>query len=139
MKFAIQVTEFKVENFYQGFSITKLKAKLICYVLNLGTWHNYYYYYTFQYFLLMLTDIRFIIFMMTSSPIQKSPSLSVLRDSSRPLPALLFNCQVGVGRTNLGLILGALVFHHLHRTPCNTRWGNFYQYVQCYLYHLLCL
>ncbi|XP_058236639.1 phosphatase domain containing paladin 1b isoform X1 [Hemibagrus wyckioides] len=53
--------------------------------------------------------------------LRKSPSLSVLRDGSKPLPALLFSCQVGVGRTNLGLILGALVFHHLHETTNNTR------------------
>ncbi|KAF7710449.1 phosphatase domain containing paladin 1b isoform X2 [Silurus meridionalis] len=53
--------------------------------------------------------------------LRKSPSLSVLRDSSRPLPALLFSCQVGVGRTNLALILGALVFHHLHGAPYETR------------------
>ncbi|XP_053477266.1 phosphatase domain containing paladin 1b isoform X1 [Ictalurus furcatus] len=53
--------------------------------------------------------------------LRKSPSLSVLRDRSKPLPALLFSCQVGVGRTNLGLILGALVFHHLHGAQYNTR------------------
>ncbi|KAK3554298.1 hypothetical protein QTP70_020153 [Hemibagrus guttatus] len=53
--------------------------------------------------------------------LRKSPSLSVLRDSSKPLPALLFSCQVGVERTNFGLILGALVFHHLHETTNNTR------------------
>uniref|UniRef100_A0A672QAH2 Paladin n=1 Tax=Sinocyclocheilus grahami TaxID=75366 RepID=A0A672QAH2_SINGR len=45
--------------------------------------------------------------------LRETPNLSLMRDSSRPLPALLFSCQVGVGRTNLGLILGALVFHHL--------------------------
>ncbi|XP_026871582.2 phosphatase domain containing paladin 1b isoform X1 [Electrophorus electricus] len=45
--------------------------------------------------------------------LRESPSLSVLRDGSRHPPALLFSCQVGVGRTNLGLILGALVLHHL--------------------------
>ncbi|XP_051945944.1 phosphatase domain containing paladin 1b isoform X1 [Xyrauchen texanus] len=45
--------------------------------------------------------------------LRETPNLSVLRDSSRPVPALLFSCQVGVGRTNLGLILGALVLHHL--------------------------
>ncbi|KAK7148479.1 hypothetical protein R3I93_012723 [Phoxinus phoxinus] len=45
--------------------------------------------------------------------LRETPNLSVMRDSSKPLPALLFSCQVGVGRTNLGLILGALVFHHL--------------------------
>uniref|UniRef100_A0A8C2CS97 Phosphatase domain containing paladin 1b n=1 Tax=Cyprinus carpio TaxID=7962 RepID=A0A8C2CS97_CYPCA len=45
--------------------------------------------------------------------LRETPNLSLMRDSSRPLPALLFSCQVGVGRTNLGLILGALVFHRL--------------------------
>ncbi|XP_055025462.2 phosphatase domain containing paladin 1b isoform X2 [Misgurnus anguillicaudatus] len=45
--------------------------------------------------------------------LRETPNLSVMRDSSRPLPALLFGCQVGVGRTDLGLILGALVLHHL--------------------------
>ncbi|KAM9476799.1 phosphatase domain containing paladin 1b isoform 1-T1 [Clarias gariepinus] len=49
--------------------------------------------------------------------LRKSPSLSILRDCSRPLPAMLFSCQVGVGRTNLGLILGALVFSHLQGAP----------------------
>ncbi|KAI2657882.1 Paladin [Labeo rohita] len=47
------------------------------------------------------------------SILRETPNLSLMRDSSRPLPAMLFSCQVGVGRTNLGLILGALVFHHL--------------------------
>nr|XP_055025465.1 phosphatase domain containing paladin 1b isoform X5 [Misgurnus anguillicaudatus] len=45
--------------------------------------------------------------------LRETPNLSVMRNSSRPLPALLFSCQVGVGRTDLGLILGALVLHHL--------------------------
>uniref|UniRef100_A0A8C2JVT4 Phosphatase domain containing paladin 1b n=1 Tax=Cyprinus carpio TaxID=7962 RepID=A0A8C2JVT4_CYPCA len=40
-----------------------------------------------------------------------TPNLSLMRDSSRPLPALLFSCQVGVGRTNLVL----LIFHLFHR------------------------
>uniref|UniRef100_A0A8B9LF73 Phosphatase domain containing paladin 1b n=1 Tax=Astyanax mexicanus TaxID=7994 RepID=A0A8B9LF73_ASTMX len=47
--------------------------------------------------------------------LRESPGLSVLRDDSRPLPALLFSCQEGVGRTNLGLILGALILQHLQR------------------------
>uniref|UniRef100_A0A672PDK4 Paladin n=1 Tax=Sinocyclocheilus grahami TaxID=75366 RepID=A0A672PDK4_SINGR len=46
---------------------------------------------------------------------QENPSLSLSRDASRPLPALLFSCQVGVGRTNLGMILGSLVMMHLTR------------------------
>ncbi|XP_076830926.1 phosphatase domain containing paladin 1b isoform X2 [Brachyhypopomus gauderio] len=45
--------------------------------------------------------------------LRESPSLSVLREGSRRLPALIFCCQIGVGRTNLGLILGALVLQHL--------------------------
>ncbi|KAI4874210.1 hypothetical protein NFI96_030408 [Prochilodus magdalenae] len=45
--------------------------------------------------------------------LRENPGLSVLSNGSRPLPALLFSCQEGVGRTNLGLILGALVLHHL--------------------------
>ncbi|XP_073773551.1 paladin isoform X1 [Danio rerio] len=48
--------------------------------------------------------------------LRENPSLSLNRDASRPLPALLFSCQVGVGRTNLGLILGTLVMMHLTRT-----------------------
>ncbi|KTF87459.1 hypothetical protein cypCar_00010513 [Cyprinus carpio] len=54
-------------------------------------------------------------------PQQETPNLSLMRDSSRPLPALLFSCQVGVGRTNLGLILGALVFHRLQGASKNPR------------------
>uniref|UniRef100_A0AAR2KNZ8 Paladin n=1 Tax=Pygocentrus nattereri TaxID=42514 RepID=A0AAR2KNZ8_PYGNA len=50
--------------------------------------------------------------------LRESPGLSVLRDGSRPLPALFFSCQEGVGRTNLGLILGALVLHHLQGAAC---------------------
>uniref|UniRef100_A0A7N6BVY5 Paladin n=1 Tax=Anabas testudineus TaxID=64144 RepID=A0A7N6BVY5_ANATE len=45
--------------------------------------------------------------------LRESPSLSLGHDVSRPLPALLFSCQVGVGRTNLGMILGTLVMNRL--------------------------
>ncbi|XP_053731152.1 paladin isoform X2 [Synchiropus splendidus] len=45
--------------------------------------------------------------------LRDSPSLSLGRDSSRPLPALLFSCQVGVGRTNLAMILGTLAMNRL--------------------------
>uniref|UniRef100_A0A7N9AV35 Paladin n=1 Tax=Mastacembelus armatus TaxID=205130 RepID=A0A7N9AV35_9TELE len=41
--------------------------------------------------------------------LRESPSLSLGHAASRPLPALLFSCQVGVGRTNLAMILGTLV------------------------------
>uniref|UniRef100_A0A9J8BK66 Phosphatase domain containing paladin 1b n=1 Tax=Cyprinus carpio carpio TaxID=630221 RepID=A0A9J8BK66_CYPCA len=54
--------------------------------------------------------------------LRETPNLSLMRDSSRPLPALLFSCQVGVGRTNLGLILGALVFHRLQGASKNPRY-----------------
>ncbi|KAL6487175.1 hypothetical protein MHYP_G00038010 [Metynnis hypsauchen] len=53
--------------------------------------------------------------------LRESPGLSVLRDGSRPLPALFFSCQEGVGRTNLGLILGALVLHHLQGAAYTSR------------------
>ncbi|XP_066535008.1 phosphatase domain containing paladin 1b [Hoplias malabaricus] len=52
--------------------------------------------------------------------LKESPGLSVMRDSSKPLPALLFSCQEGVGRTNLGLILGALVLQHLQGEACTS-------------------
>ncbi|XP_044193065.1 paladin isoform X1 [Thunnus albacares] len=45
--------------------------------------------------------------------LRESPSLSLGHDASRPLPALLFSCQVGVGRTNLAMILGTLVMNRL--------------------------
>lgn len=43
---------------------------------------------------------------------QETPSLLLLRDAHGPPPALLFNCQTGVGRTNLGMVLGTLVLFH---------------------------
>ncbi|XP_056627177.1 paladin isoform X1 [Triplophysa dalaica] len=49
--------------------------------------------------------------------LRENPCLSLSRDVSLPLPALLFSCQVGVGRTNLGMILGSLVMMHL--TPAS--------------------
>uniref|UniRef100_A0A8D2ZJD5 Paladin n=2 Tax=Scophthalmus maximus TaxID=52904 RepID=A0A8D2ZJD5_SCOMX len=45
--------------------------------------------------------------------LRESPSLCLGHDVSRPLPALLFSCQVGVGRTNLAMILGTLVMNRL--------------------------
>uniref|UniRef100_U6CSU3 Paladin n=1 Tax=Neovison vison TaxID=452646 RepID=U6CSU3_NEOVI len=45
--------------------------------------------------------------------LRETPSLLPLRDAHGPPPALLFSCQTGVGRTNLGMTLGSLVlFHH---------------------------
>lgn len=47
------------------------------------------------------------------SAIRETPSLLLLRDAHGPPPALLFSCQTGVGRTNLGMVLGTLIlFHH---------------------------
>ncbi|XP_071379523.1 paladin [Centroberyx affinis] len=48
--------------------------------------------------------------------LRESPSLSLGQDASRQLPALLFSCQVGVGRTNLAMILGTLVMNRLKGT-----------------------
>uniref|UniRef100_A0A671XW10 Paladin n=1 Tax=Sparus aurata TaxID=8175 RepID=A0A671XW10_SPAAU len=45
--------------------------------------------------------------------LRESTSLSLGHDASRRLPALLFSCQVGVGRTNLAMILGTLVMNRL--------------------------
>ncbi|XP_019124908.1 paladin isoform X1 [Larimichthys crocea] len=45
--------------------------------------------------------------------LRESTSLSLGHDESRRLPALLFSCQVGVGRTNLAMILGTLVMNRL--------------------------
>ncbi|XP_019473486.1 paladin [Meleagris gallopavo] len=45
--------------------------------------------------------------------LRESPGL-LLRDPSCPPPALLFSCQTGVGRTNLGMALGTLILYH-HR------------------------
>uniref|UniRef100_A0A8C7YKP7 Paladin n=1 Tax=Oryzias sinensis TaxID=183150 RepID=A0A8C7YKP7_9TELE len=47
--------------------------------------------------------------------LRESPSLGLGHNGSQKLPALLFSCQVGVGRTNLALILGALVMNRLKR------------------------
>ncbi|XP_029787684.1 paladin [Suricata suricatta] len=47
------------------------------------------------------------------SVLRETPSLLPLRDAHGPPPALLFSCQTGVGRTNLGMTLGTLIlFHH---------------------------
>lgn len=46
--------------------------------------------------------------------LRESASLSLGHSGeSRRLPALLFSCQVGVGRTNLAMILGTLVMNRL--------------------------
>uniref|UniRef100_A0A3B3DID3 Paladin n=1 Tax=Oryzias melastigma TaxID=30732 RepID=A0A3B3DID3_ORYME len=47
--------------------------------------------------------------------LRESPSLGLGQNGFQKLPALLFSCQVGVGRTNLALILGALVMNRLSR------------------------
>uniref|UniRef100_A0AAQ6AG59 Paladin n=1 Tax=Amphiprion ocellaris TaxID=80972 RepID=A0AAQ6AG59_AMPOC len=45
--------------------------------------------------------------------LRERPSLSLGHGASQQLPALLFSCQVGVGRTNLAMILGTLVMNRL--------------------------
>uniref|UniRef100_A0A8C6M0I2 Phosphatase domain containing paladin 1a n=1 Tax=Nothobranchius furzeri TaxID=105023 RepID=A0A8C6M0I2_NOTFU len=45
--------------------------------------------------------------------LRESPSLFLSHNESQKLPALLFSCQVGVGRTNLAMILGTLVMNRL--------------------------
>ncbi|XP_021115215.1 paladin isoform X2 [Heterocephalus glaber] len=47
------------------------------------------------------------------SVLRETPSLLRLRDAHGSAPTLLFSCHSGVGRTNLGMVLGTLVlFHH---------------------------
>ncbi|XP_072484794.1 paladin isoform X2 [Notamacropus eugenii] len=48
--------------------------------------------------------------------LRESPSVLPLRDSQGAPPALLFSCQTGIGRTNLGMVLGTLVLSHCKRT-----------------------
>ncbi|XP_062331566.1 paladin isoform X1 [Osmerus eperlanus] len=50
------------------------------------------------------------------SILRESPHLLLRTDPPRPTPALLFSCQVGVGRTNLAMILGTLVMNRLKGT-----------------------
>nr|XP_061807927.1 paladin-like isoform X2 [Nerophis lumbriciformis] len=45
--------------------------------------------------------------------LREIPSLSLRRNTRPKPPALLFSCQVGVGRTNLAMILGALAINRL--------------------------
>ncbi|XP_074088558.1 paladin [Macrotis lagotis] len=47
--------------------------------------------------------------------LRESPSLLPLRDPLGSPPALLFSCQTGIGRTNLGMVLGTLVLSHLRK------------------------
>lgn len=43
---------------------------------------------------------------------QETPSLLQLCNAHGPPPALVFSCQMGVGRTNLGMVLGTLILLH---------------------------
>uniref|UniRef100_A0A3B3THS6 Paladin n=1 Tax=Poecilia latipinna TaxID=48699 RepID=A0A3B3THS6_9TELE len=45
--------------------------------------------------------------------LRESPSLCLGHSTSRVPPTLVFSCQVGVGRTNLAMILGTLVMKRL--------------------------
>ncbi|XP_051838488.1 paladin [Antechinus flavipes] len=47
--------------------------------------------------------------------LREHPSLLPLRDPSGAPPALVFSCQTGIGRTNLGMVLGTLVLSHCRR------------------------
>uniref|UniRef100_A0A8I5NXC8 Paladin n=1 Tax=Papio anubis TaxID=9555 RepID=A0A8I5NXC8_PAPAN len=46
------------------------------------------------------------------SVLRETPSLLQLCDAHGPPPALVFSCQMGVGRTNLGMVLGTLILLH---------------------------
>ncbi|XP_076981136.1 paladin isoform X2 [Tamandua tetradactyla] len=46
------------------------------------------------------------------SVVRETPSLLPLRDARGPPPTLLFSCQTGMGRTNLGMVLGTLLLLH---------------------------
>ncbi|XP_067828755.1 paladin-like isoform X2 [Heptranchias perlo] len=54
--------------------------------------------------------------------LRETPNLLLLQDSKRPPPAMVFSCQVGVGRTNLAMILGTLVLYHRKGFP--EKWGT---------------
>ncbi|XP_035260368.1 paladin [Anguilla anguilla] len=56
--------------------------------------------------------------------LRENPNLLLTRDGSRPLPALVFSCQVGVGRTNLAMILGSLALYRLRGSPEEARAGD---------------
>ncbi|XP_067838355.1 paladin-like isoform X3 [Heptranchias perlo] len=57
------------------------------------------------------------------STVRECPSV-IFRDSIKPPPALLFNCQTGVGRSNLGMIIGALLIAHRTAFPQTERFEN---------------
>ncbi|XP_051009070.1 paladin [Acomys russatus] len=58
------------------------------------------------------------------SVLRETPSLLRLRDNQGLPPALLFSCQSGVGRTNLGMVLGTLVLFHYSRTTSQPEAGS---------------
>ncbi|XP_055486823.1 paladin-like [Leucoraja erinacea] len=47
---------------------------------------------------------------------QDCPNM-IFRAGPKPPPALLFSCQTGVGRSNLGMIVGALIIAHRTQFP----------------------
>ncbi|XP_045147620.1 paladin [Echinops telfairi] len=65
--------------------------------------------------LLLVSDTKFFRDQ-KASPVSiehlETPSLLLLPGAPGPPPALLFSCQTGVGRTNLGMALGTLVLFH---------------------------
>lgn len=57
------------------------------------------------------------------SILRETPSLLHLREARGPAPTLLFSCHSGVGRTNLGMVLGVLVLFHFSGTTSQTEPG----------------
>lgn len=56
-----------------------------------------------------LCNLSTSIFNASNFSMQETPSLCVNGGGACPPPALLFSCQVGVGRTNVAMIMGTLV------------------------------
>ncbi|GCB74670.1 hypothetical protein scyTo_0003761, partial [Scyliorhinus torazame] len=54
--------------------------------------------------------------------LRETPDLLLPQDPKRPPPALVFSCQVGVGRTSLAMILGTLLMCHRKGFP--EKWGD---------------
>ena len=43
------------------------------------------------------------------------------RNSSAPLPAMVFNCHVGQGRTTTGMVIGCLIMSHRTGFPAESQ------------------
>ncbi|XP_059501011.1 paladin-like [Stegostoma tigrinum] len=66
--------------------------------------------------LLVDTNLEEADFDVFISTVRECPSIT-FKDCCKPPPALLFNCQTGVGRSNLGMIIGALMTAHRTTFP----------------------